>query len=325
MPRSRSSCGRRFCRGAEHALRASAGLGRIGGDQLGAELRQGPADLGRTILVDLAAGLGRVPVVTRTVGIKRAEQPLLDDHLGECRERADGAFLLDEEGRVDLAGGVVHGNDQIPPLPRNPLVHRAVLVHQHARQGAARALAPMRPATRRRPFAAMGLKRQPHPVVAPREPMLLDQFLVEVLGREVPVARVEQLQDRHHRVHRNPPRRRPAQAAVVQSLHPIRLEPVPPAPKGALRYTQNRRRLRLAQRPRSRPIQNLRELHQPYPLQHLRPPHRHPLWSGGRSNRTDHVLPTAVISCVTDKHRPTACPADRFALSKRRLRLWRNW
>ena len=47
IPARRSSWGRRFCK---DALRAAPGLRRIGRDQLDAELRQGPADLGRVVL-----------------------------------------------------------------------------------------------------------------------------------------------------------------------------------------------------------------------------------------------------------------------------------
>ncbi len=35
---------------------------------------------------------------------------------------------------MDIGGGVAHGDDQVPPLPRHPLMGRAVLVQHHAGQ-----------------------------------------------------------------------------------------------------------------------------------------------------------------------------------------------
>ena len=78
--------GQALLQGAEHALRAPPCLGRVGRDQLDAELRQGAADLGRGVLVHLAAGLGRVPVVAGAVGVERAEQALGPDRLGHPLE-----------------------------------------------------------------------------------------------------------------------------------------------------------------------------------------------------------------------------------------------
>ena len=89
--------------------------------------------------------------------------------------------------------------------------------------------------------APMGLQAQPQPVVAALEAVIGHQLLVEVLGREVPVAGVEQLQHPRHLVHRRAPRREAAQAAVVETVGSLRLVAVAPAPEGALRDTQNLR------------------------------------------------------------------------------------
>ncbi len=48
---------------------------------------KGAPDLGRVVLVDLAAGLGRVEVVAAAVGVERAEQPAFADHLAKRLER----------------------------------------------------------------------------------------------------------------------------------------------------------------------------------------------------------------------------------------------
>ena len=209
---------------------------------------RGAADLGRGVLVHLAAGLGRVPVVAGAVGVERAEQALGPDRLGHPLEARHGALFGDEEGRVDIAGRIVHGDDQVPPSTGDPLVARAVLVQHHAGQGTARpacaGAAPRLGAARLRPWAC---KLSPQPVVAALEAVIGHQLLVEVLGREVPVAGVEQLQHPRHLVHRRAPRREAAQAAVVETVGSLRLVAVAPAPEGALRDTQNLRRLRLAQ------------------------------------------------------------------------------
>ena len=149
-------------------------------------------------------------------------------------------------------------------------------MQHHAAKGPAFPLAPMRPTAWRRTDPAMRLQGQPNPVVAAREAMFGAQLLPEVPGREVPIPGVEQLQHRHHRVYRQPPARRPAQAAVIKTLRARSLEPVAPAPEGPLRNPQYRRRFMLAQPPRRRAFVNLLELHQSQSLYLFCPPHRSP-------------------------------------------------
>ena len=123
-PRQRQFLDEAVLEGAEGALGAAARLGRIGGDVLDAELVEGAADLGVLILGDLAACLGGVEVVAAAVGIEAAGQPLVGEHLLQRAEGGRGAFLLDQEGRIDLAGGVVHGDDQVARhLAGHPVEH----------------------------------------------------------------------------------------------------------------------------------------------------------------------------------------------------------
>ena len=190
--------GQALLHGGEHALRAPPGLGRVGGDVLDAELVKRATDLGRIVLVHRAFGLGGAPVVAAAVGVERTEQPALADHRAERPEARHGALLGDEEGRVDLAGGVVQGDDQVPLPTGRPLMARAVLMQHHAGQCPARPLAPVGAAPGRRAPAAMSLQGQPDPVVAAFDAVLGDQLLVKVLGVEVPVAGVEQRQNPHH-------------------------------------------------------------------------------------------------------------------------------
>ena len=150
--------------GARHALRPPPGLGRVGRDRLDAEPVQGAAELGRVVLVHRAARLRRVPVVAGPVGIERAEQPALADHLAGRPEARHRALLGDEEGRVDLVRGVVHGDDRVPPAAGNPFMARAVprlrggrlgctIMPGNARRGRLRRCAPRLGAGRIRPFA----------------------------------------------------------------------------------------------------------------------------------------------------------------------------
>gem|GEM_PF-4716114 len=103
--------GQAFLQGSEHPLRAPPSLRRIGRDQLDAKLDQGATDLGRIIPINLAARLGRMPVVRATIRIKRTKQPLFRDYLLKSGERTHGAFLINKYGRINLAARIVHGDD----------------------------------------------------------------------------------------------------------------------------------------------------------------------------------------------------------------------
>ena len=115
---------------------------------LDAELDEGPADLGQAPLVDLAAGLGAVEVVAAAVGVEGAEEALLLDRFPKPAKAREGAFFLDQEGRDDLARGVVHGGDEVEVAAQihQPAVGRAVLEQEHPRQGPARPPLAVRPA-----------------------------------------------------------------------------------------------------------------------------------------------------------------------------------
>ncbi len=96
-PGHRQLLGQAILEGAEGALGSAARFGRVGGDVLDAELRERAADLGRLIPGDLRAGLGRVEVVARPVGVERARQAVLGDHLAERLEAAHRPFLVDQK------------------------------------------------------------------------------------------------------------------------------------------------------------------------------------------------------------------------------------
>jgi hypothetical protein len=138
------------------------------------------------------------------IGVERAKQALLADHLQERLEARHRAFLGHEERRVDLARGVVQGDNQIPLLVRHPIMPRAVLVQHHPRQRLALALL----AVRATPVARLdlaGILQYPlGPGVAEAEPMIAHQLLVEVLHVEVEVPRRVELDHPRHHIRRNP-------------------------------------------------------------------------------------------------------------------------
>ena len=51
------------------------------------------------------------------IGIKRAKQTVLGDRLGKPQKARLRAFLLDQNRRIELAGGVVERGDQIEIAP----------------------------------------------------------------------------------------------------------------------------------------------------------------------------------------------------------------
>src|SRR3954466_11738200 len=94
-------------------------------------LSPAPPGLGGWGLVHRLAGLGGVEVVAAAVGVEGAEQALPRDGLLQPDETRGGPLLLDQDGREDRAGGVVHRDGQVECRPlRQPSVLRAVLEHQ---------------------------------------------------------------------------------------------------------------------------------------------------------------------------------------------------
>jgi hypothetical protein len=152
-------------------------------------------------------------------------------HFAQRLERAHRAFLGAEKGRVDAAVGIVHGDDQIPPLPRHPFVARAILVQHHADHGTACALATMRALRGRAAHAAIGLKHAFGPRITQPEPVIGNQLLVKVLYRKIPIAGCIKLQHTAHQINRRAPLRDPAQTRVGKPSRPFILVPLTPAVK----------------------------------------------------------------------------------------------
>lgn len=131
-----------------------------------------------------------------------------------------GALLVDEEGRVDLAGGVAEGDDEIPQRAGHPLAARAVLVRHHPGQGLSGSSSSVSSAT-------LGLRDQtrllqgiPGPRIAAGDAVAGLELFGEVLGRVVGVVGLEPAQRPTHLVDGGPPGRRAAQALVRETLGP---------------------------------------------------------------------------------------------------------
>lgn len=216
---------------------------------LDAELGERPADLGRLVLVDGAAGLGRVEVMAAAVGVERAEQPPGGDYLAERPKCAHGPFLVNQKGGVDLRGGVVHGRDQVEFAlqARNPAKRRAVLQQHHPRQRPPQPLLAMaRPPLRPRHQTRL-LQLNPGPGVAVLELRLGADPLVEVLHVEVEVTAPVLLQHPLDPIHRRRPARCAVATPVDQTLRTLRFMTIPKPAKMPLRNPQYLRRLQTAQ------------------------------------------------------------------------------
>jgi hypothetical protein len=206
---------------------------------LDAEPGQSPSHLRRPLLVHRLAGLHRHEVVAAAIGVEARWQALSGKHLQARPKRRGGALLLDQERRIDLAGGVIHGHDQIERrLTLEPGLAAAVLVQHHACARLPRPLAPVRPAPLRPLGQARRMQLRLGPGVAPAEAMALHQVLVEVL--HVPANILRAVEGKHplDLVYRNPPYRGLAKPLVQEPVEPLLLVPGPVAPELPLRAAQ---------------------------------------------------------------------------------------
>ena len=137
---------------------------------LDAEPIERTAHLGEALPIDRFAGLGGVKIMAAPIGVEARGQAVRREHLKEALECRGGPFLIDQEGRVDGARRVVHGDDQIKRrLPIEPSRPRTVLVQHHAFAGLAFAFAPMGAAPFRSLHQARRMQLGLHPRVAPPE------------------------------------------------------------------------------------------------------------------------------------------------------------
>ena len=161
-------------------------------------------------------------VVAAAVGVEGAEEALLLDRFPKPAKAREGAFFLDQEGRDDLARGVVHGGDEVEVAAQihQPAVGRAVLEQEHPRQGPAWPPLAVRPAPPGLLHKTRLLQADLGPGIAEPEAVAAHQVLVEVLGREVPIARAVLLQDPFDLVKRRAAPRGPPQAPLHKTRRP---------------------------------------------------------------------------------------------------------
>jgi hypothetical protein len=210
--------------------------------------------------------------VAAAVGVELHEQAVPLDHLHQAAKAAQRAFLLDQEGRIDLAGGIVHGDDQVERrLIGQPGVLGAVLMQQHAAHRPARALAAMDAAPGRRLDHPGLLQVQPGGGVAELVAVPLLELLVEVLDGEVLVLLLVQRPHALELVLGRALRRRLADPAIDQAVRPLLLVALAPAAQRPLAHPERPRRLGMAQAALLPTLQQLLKAHDPDPRQPLHP------------------------------------------------------
>jgi hypothetical protein len=70
------------------------------------------------------------------IGVERTKQAMPLYRLGQAQKARHRAFLLDQERRTDLAGGIIERDHQIEIVTkrREPAMERAILEQQPARE-----------------------------------------------------------------------------------------------------------------------------------------------------------------------------------------------
>src|SRR5713226_3823163 len=190
-----------------------------------------------------------------------------------------------------LAGGIVHGDDEVPHLARHPRVRTAILVQHHARPRRAFPTLAMRTALGRLRHQPGRLERLLDPGVAASAAVLAVPR-VEVLGAPTQMPLAVLVRHRQHLVYRRPKLATPGRGAC-------RSTPKAPRPHSGQCSAETTGHkvpvtapLLLASAvPPANP-------HMPLQISFSESPvatpsaSRHPLRKRGTVNRTDHVLQT---------------------------------
>ena len=211
---------------------------------LDAEPAKRPADLGQPRLVDRLAGLERHEIVAAAIRVEVRRQAFRAKRLGQPARARGRAFLFNQEGRVDRAGRVVHGHDQVERrLMRQPFMPAAILVQQHSLARLALALAPVRAAPPG-PIDKPGrVQLRLDEGIAPAEMVVANQMLVKMLHVPAKIAVTVKLQHLLDRLRRNSPRRKLAKTPVQQAGFPSLFVPIPVAAELTLRQAKQLTRL----------------------------------------------------------------------------------
>ena len=213
-------------------------------------MRQCAPDLRRLAAIHLAAGFGRVKVMTAAIGIQAQRQAIPTEHLQQRLERRIRAFFLGQKRRINLARGIVHRHHQIERRSvGQPRVPRGVLVQHHAGQRLALTLLAVF-ATRLGAHHQLGLLQHVlDPAVAACPPVLATVPSVKML--DVPASEACAVHSPHlqYFIDRGAPARHLRHAPVDQPLHPIGLIAGDLAPECAFAHPQQPSRIGLVQPP----------------------------------------------------------------------------
>ncbi len=180
------------------------------------------------------------PAAGVKIGVEARGQTRGGEHLKKRPERRNGAFLLDQKRRIDLAGGIIQRHDEIKlGRPFEPRKGATILMQHHAHAWLARPLAPVRPAPGGPLHKPRRLQLHLGPGVAPAEVVLPLQVLVEVL--HVPTHVVGPVLAKHpdNLVDRHPLARRLAKTPIRKPGQPILRETLPVTPELPLRHPEN--------------------------------------------------------------------------------------
>ena len=198
-----------------------------------------------------------------------------------------GVFLVDEEHRVMLAGGVVHGDDEVPLLSGDPLMAAAVLVEDHAGQGGPLSSLAVDAAPGRFLDQPGLLEAGLDPRVAAGSPISLVPS-VEMPGTPVCVPCSIALGQSHDLIHGCPAVGCPGDPLVVEGLQPSVVVPLDVASERAVGNSQDPGRLLLRESLFRPSVVRFLEPFHPDLLQPLRRSHGH--LHSDHKNRTDRVL-----------------------------------
>src|SRR5216684_1283057 len=235
--------------------------------------------------------------MTAAIGVERAEQAMLANHLAQGLERRRRAFFLDQQHRIDLTRRIVHRHDQVHRGQAfDPGVARPVLMQQHARKRPAWTLLAVRRTLRRLPHQASRMQGKLRHRIAQHIAMPLLQLLVEVLHREVRILVAEQPQHPLQLFLRRSPRRSPTHTQVDKPVIALRLVALRPTLKRPHVDPEKLSRCHLRQFLRLGSIQQIRKSHPSYTLVSGRRAHRAPFVPGHQKHDTSRATNTQQIT-----------------------------
>ena len=226
------------------------------------------------------------------VRIERAEQAVRRNHLAQCAQRRGGAFLLDQNHRIDIARRIIERHDQVHRRPAfDPDVARAVLMQHHARQRAPLPLLTMGAAAARRLHQVGSVQMELGHRVAELVAVPLRQLLVKMLHREIRILVAVKPQHPLQLFLRCPPRRSPAHSPIGKPGFALILVTRCPALERAYMHPQHLSRLLLRDLSALVPVQQTRKTHPTHTLVYRCRAHRAP-FVPGTTNTTLHELQT---------------------------------